>query len=246
MRIYCVGVDLSIVVPAYNEERRLQPTLDGWAAWMDGFDGSVELVVSDDGSTDGTAALVERAGGADPRIRLNRLPENLGKGGAVRSGMLAATGDYRFYVDADMNIAPSHVGPALGLLRGGVADVVTGKRSLAAYAETEKSPARLAAGAAVQVTRRLLVLPVISDTQAGFKGFTADWAERVFAKAVVDSFAFDIEVLYLARRMGARIAEMPVAVEFRDESTFDVGRHLPPFIEDIWKVRMNAWRGRYD
>jgi dolichyl-phosphate beta-glucosyltransferase len=238
-------MDLSIVVPAYNEERRLQPTLDGWAAWMDDFDGSVELVVSDDGSTDGTAALVERAAAADPRIRLNRLPENRGKGGAVRSGMLAATGDYRFYVDADMNIAPWHVEPALGLLRGGVADVVTGKRSLQAYAETEKSPARLAAGAAVQVTRRILVLPVIADTQAGFKGFTAEWATRVFDKAAIDSFAFDIEVLYLARRLGARIAEMPVAVEFRDDSTFDVSKHLPPFIEDIWKIRMNAWRGRY-
>jgi dolichyl-phosphate beta-glucosyltransferase len=238
-------MDLSIVVPAYNEERRLQPTLDGWAQWMDAFDGSVELLVSDDGSTDGTAALVERNAAGDPRIRLNRLPENLGKGGAVRSGILAATGAFRFYVDADMNIAPFHLEPALAMLRSGVADVVTGKRSLSSYADTEQSPARLAAGAAVQVTRRLLVLPVITDTQAGFKGFTAEWAERVFGKATVNSFAFDIEALYLARRMGARIAEMPVSVEFRDESTFDVGRHLPPFLEDIWRIRVNAWRGRY-
>ena len=80
-------MDLSIVVPAYNEERRLQPTLDGWAAWMDGFAGSVELVVSDDCSSDGTAALVDRAAARDSRIRLNRLAENQGKGGAVRSGM---------------------------------------------------------------------------------------------------------------------------------------------------------------
>lgn len=238
-------MDLSIVVPAYNEERRLQPTLDGWAAWMDGFPGTAEVVVSDDGSTDGTAALVERAAAADGRIRLNRLPENQGKGGAVRAGMLAATGDYRFYVDADLNIAPFHVDAALGLLRGGVADVVTGKRSLKGYAETENSPARLAAGAAVQVTRRILVLPVITDTQAGFKGFTAEWAQKVFEKATITSFAFDIEVLYLARRMGATIAEMPVTVEFRGDSTFDVATHLPPFIEDIWRIRMNAWRGAY-
>lgn len=238
-------MDVSIVVPAYNEEQRLQPTLDGWAAWMDGFDGTAELVVSDDGSTDGTAALVERAAARDGRIRLNRLPANRGKGGAVRSGMLAATGDYRFYVDADMNIAPFHVDPALALMRSGVADVVTGKRSLGEYAATEQSPARLAAGTAVQVTRRILVLPVITDTQAGFKGFPAEWAHKVFERATIDSFAFDIEVLYLARRMKARIAEMPVAVEFRGDSTFDVARHLPPFIEDIWRIRMNAWRGRY-
>ena len=238
-------MDLSIVVPAYNEERRLQLTLDGWSAWMDAFDGSVELIVSDDGSTDGTAALVTDAAAHDPRIRLTRLPGNQGKGGAVRAGMLAASGDARFYVDADMNIAPFHLEPALAMLRSGVADVVAGKRSLSAYADTERSPARLAAGAAVQVARRLLVLPVITDTQAGFKGFTAEWAARIFDKVTITSFAFDIEVLYLARRMGARIAEMPVSVEFRDESTFDVGKHLPPFLEDIWRIRMNAWRGRY-
>ena len=238
-------MDLSIVVPAYNEERRLAPTLDGWAAWMDGFDGSVELVVSDDGSRDGTAALVQAASARDPRIRLNRLPQNRGKGGAVRSGMLAATGDHRFYVDADMNIAPFHVGPALAMLRSGVADVVAGKRSLATYAETERSFSRLTAGAAVQASRRGLLLPVIRDTQAGFKGFTARWAQRIFDKTTVDGFAFDIEVLYLARRLGARIVEMPVDVEFRDESTFDVSRHLKPFLRDIWRVRKNAWRGDY-
>ena len=112
-------------------------------------------------------------------------------------------------------------------------------------AAIQKVQAGVAAGAAVQVTRRVLVLPVITDTQAGFKGFTAEWAGRVFDKTLVDGFAFDIEVLYLARRMGARIAEMPVSVEFRDDSTFDVGKHLPPFIEDIWRIRMNSWRGRY-
>ncbi len=238
-------MDLSIVIPAYNEERRLTPTLAGWSAWMDGFDGSAELVVSDDGSQDGTADLVRAAGARDPRVRLSRLPQNRGKGGAVRAGMLAATGEYRFYVDADMNIAPAHVEPALAMLRAGVADVVTGKRSLAAYAETERSVSRLAAGAAVQATRRSLLLPVIRDTQCGFKGFTAPWAQRVFSKTTIDGFAFDVEVLYLARRLGARIVEMPVEVDFRGESTFDVSRHLKPFLGDIWRVRRNAWRGRY-
>lgn len=238
-------MDLSIVVPAYNEERRLQPTIDGWLAWMDTFDGAAELVVSDDGSTDGTAALVERAAAGDPRVRLHRLPQNRGKGAAVRFGMLAATGDYRFYVDADMNIAPEHVDRALGLLQSRVADVVTGKRSLSDYAETERSFTRLAAGAAVQATRRTLLLPVITDTQAGFKGFTAHWAKKVFNKTTIDGFAFDIEVLYLARRMGARIVQVPVDVEYRGESTFNVASHLRPFLGDIWKVRKNAWQGRY-
>lgn len=239
------AIDLSIVIPAYNEERRIGPTLAAWRAWLDGFAGTAEVLVSDDGSTDGTVALVERVAADDPRVRLTRLPQNQGKGGAVRSGMLAARGDYRFYVDADLNIDPLHVEPALALLRT-VADVVVGKRSLGEYASAEGSAARLAAGAAVQVTRRLLVLPVISDTQAGFKGFRREWAEKIFSRAVINSFAFDIEALFLARRLGARIAEIPVSVEFRDESTFDVSRHLPPFLKDIAAVRVNALRGRYD
>ena len=238
-------MDLSIVIPAYNEERRLTPTLEGWSTWLDTFGGTAEGIVSDDGSRDGTAALVQRFAAGDRRFRLNQLPENQGKGGAVRSGMLAATGEYRFYVDADMNIAPWHVEPALALLSS-VADVVAGKRSLSEYADAEQSASRLAAGAAVQVARRILVLPVISDTQAGFKGFRAEWATKIFEKALVNSFAFDIEVLFLARRMGARIAEMPVSVEFRDESTFDVSKHLPPFLRDIYGIRLDAWRGRYD
>lgn len=237
-------MDVSIVIPAYNEERRLPLTLDGWRTWLDAFDGTAEVVVSDDGSTDSTADLVTVSAASDPRIRLNRLPVNRGKGAAVRLGMLAATGDYRVYVDADLNIAPVHVAPALALLESS-ADVVTGRRSAADYATSERSAARLAAGLAVQVTRRLLVLPVITDTQAGFKGFRADWATRVFAQTTVDSFAFDIEVLYLARRMGARIVEMPVSVEFRDHSTFDVSTHLPGVLRDIGRVRVNAWRGRY-
>ncbi len=238
-------MDLSIIIPAYNEERRLTPTLAGWAEWLDTVTGSAEVIVSDDGSTDGTSALVERFAAKDARFRLVRLPQNQGKGGAVRAGMLTATGEYRFYVDADMNIAPWHVEPALALLQR-VADMVTGKRSLSDYADAEESALRLAAGAAVQVTRRLLVLPVISDTQAGFKGFRAEWADKIFAKATVNSFAFDIEVLYLARRMGARIVEMPVVAEFRGESTYDVKKHLPGFLRDVLRIRVGAWRGRYN
>ena len=234
---------LSFVIPLYHSAETIGSLVKRIEALT--IEGGHEIVLVNDGSRDGTAGLVEAAAAADPRIRLNRLPQNRGKGAAVRSGMLAATGDYRFYLDADMNIAPSHVAPALAMLRAGVADMVTGKRSLTTYAETERSISRLAAGAAVQVTRRGLLLPAIRDTQAGFKGFTAAWAERVFRTATVDGFAFDIEILYLAKRMGARIVEMPVEVEFRDESTFDVSTHLRPFLSDIWQVRKNAWRGRY-
>jgi dolichyl-phosphate beta-glucosyltransferase len=235
---------LSIVIPAYEEERRLPATLAGWQAFLDGHAGEAEVVVVDDGSRDGTAVVVERAARQDRRIRLLRLDANQGKGGAVRAGMLASRGAYRFYVDADLNIAPTHVTPALELLRGG-ADLVVGRRDLREYAREEQSLARLAAGLAVQVARRVIVLPVFSDTQAGFKGFRAAFAERVFAAAEIRSFAFDIEVLFLARRLGARIVEMPVSVEYRAGSRYSLRRHLPVFLRDIVGIRRRALAGRY-
>lgn len=237
-------MDVSIVIPAYNEAGRLPATLDAWRAFLTDARLDAEIVVADDGSRDQTPDLVRAAATEDPRVRLVRLERNEGKGGAVRAGMLAARGDHRFYVDADLNVDPSHLHPALARLRAD-ADVVVGRRSLSEYASEEKSVARVAAGALVQITRRLLVLPTIADTQCGFKGFRAATAERVFGAALVRSFAFDIEALFLARRGGARIVEIPVSVTFRDQSTYDLRRHLPPFLRDIVRIRVNALRGRY-
>jgi dolichyl-phosphate beta-glucosyltransferase len=236
--------ELSIVIPAYNEERRLRPTLDAWRRFLDGEGLAGEVVVADDGSTDGTAALVRAVADEDPRVRLESLPRNQGKGGAVRAGMLAARAPFVLYVDADLNISPDHVPGALTIARHG-ADLVVGRRSLTEYAGQERSVARLLAGAAVQVTRRLLVLPLVADTQAGFKLFRADMARRVFTATRIRSFAFDIEAIYLAKRFGARIVEYPVSVEFRGDSTYDLRRHVPPFLRDIVAVRVNALRRLY-
>lgn len=235
---------VSIVIPAFNEERRLEPTVRAWRAFLDDEGIPGEIVVSDDGSRDATVAVAHRAADGDPRVRVVTAVRNQGKGGAVRSGMLEARAPFVFYVDADLNIAPSHVPAALAMLRDG-ADVVVGRRGLGEYARAERSAARIAAGVLVQTTRRLLMLSWLPDTQAGYKGFRRETARRVFAAALIRSFAFDVEVLYLARRCGARIVQQPVAVEFRDDSTYDLRRHLPRFIADIVRIRINALRGRY-
>lgn len=239
-----MSIPLSIVIPAYNEAKRLPPTLAAWDEYLAARDGGGEVVVVDDGSTDDTAAVVEGFAAGHPRVRLLRLPANQGKGGAVRAGMLDAMGEVVFHVDADLNIAPHHVDPAMALL-GSVADLVIGRRSLSEYAHTERDWRRLAAGAAVQVTRRLVVLPVIADTQAGFKGYRRELAQAVFSRTRITSFAFDIEAIYIANQLDARIAEMPVSVEYREASTYNVRRHLPPFLRDIVRVRLNQLRGRY-
>ena len=143
-----------------------------------------------------------------------------------------------------MNVAPSHLTAALEYLESG-ADLVIGRRHLAEYAAAE-GPWRLVAGGLVQVTRRALVLRGIQDTQCGFKVFRRDLARAVFTRTRLHSFAFDIEVLFLARKLGARIVELPVSTTFRAESTFNVRRHLPRFLRDIVQIRLNDLAGRYN
>jgi glycosyltransferase involved in cell wall biosynthesis len=236
---------VTLVVPAYNEARRLPDTLAGWIGYLDQQPYDAELIVVDDGSRDDTAQVVRTYAQRQPRVRLVQLPANRGKGAAVRAGMLEAAGRYVFYVDADLNVAPAHLGRALQLFEARRCDVVLGSRSLSDYAAQERSPARLVAGGLVQVARRSLVLPVIRDTQCGFKGFRREVARTLFARTRIDSFAFDIEVLFLARKLGFYLVEMPVETTFRAESTFDVSRHLGPFLADIVRIRRNDVQGRY-
>ena len=236
------GPFVSLVIPAYNEARRLPRTLAAWSDFFAAQSYAAQVLVVDDGSRDDTASVAREANLAT----VLQQPANRGKGAAVRRGMLEATGRFAFYADADMNVAPPHLSRALELFEQRGCDVVAGSRPLSAYAEQERSVGRLVAGGLVQVTRRALVLPVIRDTQCGFKGFRREVAQAIFSRTRIDGFAFDIEVLFLARALGCAIVEMPVETTYQAESTFDVSRHLKPFLQDIVTIRRNDMRGLYD
>lgn len=236
---------LSVVLPAYNEEARLPATLAAWSSYLATQPYSSEIVVADDGSRDGTATVAEAFAATHPDVRVLRLQPNRGKGGAVRQGVLAAEGEVILFADADLGVPARFAAAALAAIEGG-ADVATGERSLRTYASEERSIVRLLAGLAVQISRRGLGLTFVRDSQCGFKAFRHDVAAAIFRRATVDSFAFDIEVLFLARRMGAQVKPFPVEVSFQAGSTFDVRKHLPRFLKDILRVRVNALRGAYD
>ncbi len=231
---------VSIVIPAYNEARRLPATLAGWRDFLNAQAFAWEILVVDDGSADATSNVAAAAG-----ARVIRLNPNEGKGGAVRAGVLAASGEFIAFADADMNVAPAHLREALGRLEDGRADLVAGRRDLAEYAMAE-GPIRLLAGGLVQATRRVVVMSAIRDTQCGFKVFRRELGRAIFTRTRVRSFAFDIEVLFLARKLGARIVELPVSTTYHAESSFSVRRHLPLFLQDIVQIRLNDLRGRYD
>lgn len=236
---------LSVVLPAYNEQERLPETLAGWAEYLTRQSYTWEIVVADDGSRDQTAAVAEAFAATTPGVRVLRLTPNRGKGGAVRQGMLAAEGEIVMFADADLGIPAEFTEAGLATIATG-ADVATGERSLKTYASEERSIVRILAGASVQISRRALGLTFIRDSQCGFKMFRRGAAQAIFRKAVIDSFAFDIEVLYLARRLKAKVRPFRVEMAFRAGSTYDVRKHLPRFLKDILRVRVNAFRGVYD
>lgn len=239
------GPRLSVVLPAYNEEARLPATLAAWSAYLAAQPYRSEIVVADDGSRDDTAAVAEAFAADHDGVRVLRLQPNRGKGSAVRQGVLAAEGQVVLFADADLGIPAEFAATALSTIDAG-ADVATGERSLRSYAREERSIVRLLAGGAVQISRRALGLTFIRDSQCGYKAFRRQAAQAIFGKATINSFAFDVEVLYLARRLGFAVRPFPVDVSFQAGSTYDVRKHLPRFLKDILRVRVNALRGVYD
>ena len=204
------GVELSIVIPAYNEEERLPASLGAISAYLAARPSAprVEVLVVDDGSADATAARAEEAGRRHRLdLRVLRLPQNSGKGFAVRAGCLEAAGRRILVSDADFS-TPIYEWEKLAAAN---AHVAIGSRAVdESLVKERQSLYRTAMGKLFNRLVRLLLVPGIRDTQCGFKLFTREAARDVFSRAVVDRFAFDVEALALARLLGYAVVEVPV------------------------------------
>jgi glycosyltransferase involved in cell wall biosynthesis len=234
---------LSIVLPCFDEAERLPGTLAAYLAHFPPSRAEVELIVVDDGSSDGTSAIADQIAAADPRVRVVRTPHNHGKGYAVRVGVQAAQGELVVFTDADGSYGPEQLERVVAALDR--APVAIGAR-LGSQAGTG-SPLlrRLASPVFNRVMRLLLGLP-FHDTQCGLKGFRRDAAEALFQRARVDGFAFDAEALLVARRLGFEVVEVPVTAEDRQGSKVRVGGDALRMLADVWRVRRAAARGVYD
>ncbi|MCA9516245.1 MAG: glycosyltransferase [Myxococcales bacterium] len=238
--------ELSVIIPAYNEAERLPGTLAAVRAWMDGVGYPVELVVVDDGSRDGTGAIIEAAAAEDPRVRAVVQPENGGKGAAIEAGVKAARGGEVVFFDADLSYDLGYVAAARAALAAG-ADLAIGTRD-AGPEDTRKRGYSLVRRAASWAFNRYvegLLRLGVSDTQCGFKAFRREVAEALFDAIATRGFGFDVELLYLARRWGLEIALVPVGMEPRGGSSVNVLRHSVTMARDVLRIRRRARRGEY-
>jgi len=228
---------LSVVVPAFNEARRLPPTLRAIDDYFRTVPHRGELIVVDDGSTDSTSDLVAALAGEGLQVRLIRHEANQGKGAAVRTGVMAASGDVVLFTDADLSTPIEDVERLLAAIREG-ADVAIGSRALDRTLVMVHQPwLRDRMGRVFNVLVQLVLLPGLKDTQCGFKAFRGGTAQELFGATQTDGFEFDTEVLYRARRRGLVTREIPV--HWRDSPDTRVNALLdsPRMLLGLFRIR---------
>ncbi len=235
---------LSIVVPAYNEEHRLPHSLEQIRAFLADQPYRAEVVVVENGSTDATWAVIQAFAARDARIRGLRSPRK-GKGLAVRLGMLAARGRYRFLADADLSMPitelPRFLPPRLTDF-----DIAIGTREGLGAVRYHEPWHRHWMGRGFNLLVQMLALPGIRDSQCGFKMFRGPVAEDLFRRATLEGMAFDVEVLFIARRLGYRIVEVPIPWYFDPDSRVHPVRDTLHMLRELLTIRWRAWRGLYD
>ena len=222
---------LSVVIPAYNEEKRLGPNLGPVLKYLHKNYPGFELIVVDDGSTDNMAKSVKKAILSEPKARLISYNPNRGKGYAVKQGVLASVGKQVLFMDADMSTPISEIPKILKMLDN--ADIVIGSRG-----KSDAPPFRQMASFVFDQIKYVLVgLREFRDTQCGFKAFDGDIARRLFAKSQIDRFMFDVEILYLAQKMKYRIIEMPVSWADMPDSKVRFWEGVVIMFRDLHRIR---------
>lgn len=241
--------EISIVVPAYNEEGRLGESIDQIFRFFQLRNAPFEILVVDDGSTDATyrisLAAAERLG--EESVRTLQNSENRGKGHSVRKGMLAARGRYSLITDADLSTPLEELTRLEEAVTEGKARLAFGSRDVVgSRVEIRQSWFRENAGKMFNRMVRLLTGLPYWDTQCGFKLFEMASCRAIFERQRIDRFAFDVEILYIARKWGIRMAEVPVVWRHREGSKV---RMFPDAIwtfADLFHIRWNDFRGRYE
>ena len=238
---------ISIVIPAYNEEKRISRTLHRIKEYLLHQNYTYEVLVVVDGAKDKTAEIAQNFTREWSNLKIINNKENHGKGYVVRQGMLAAQGEYRVFTDADNSTDIKHLEKFWPKFKEGC-DVVIGTRDyrdvIGATQAIPQSRFKRLLGDMGNILIQILVVPGIWDTQTGFKGFSAEAAQKIFSKAVINRWAFDVEILGLARKFAYKIGLVPVYWENDAESHVKLSGYISALLE-TFKIRWYLWTGRY-
>ncbi len=235
----------SIIIPAYNESSRIRPTLDEILRYVSEQRWDAEILVVDDGSRDNTAEIVREYAVNHAQIQLVENPGNRGKGYSVRNGMLHARGEFCLFSDADLSSPITEAPKLFDAIRAG-ADVAFGSRWLRAELQTERQPLyRQLFGRIFNLVLRIFLGLRYADTQCGFKAFRREAAQRIFPLQKIERWGFDPEILFLARRMGMKVMEVPVLWAHSEGTRLHPFRDGMRMFGDVLHIRWNGWIGVY-
>ncbi|OGO24878.1 MAG: glycosyl transferase [Chloroflexi bacterium RBG_16_51_16] len=234
---------LSIIIPAHNEENRLRRTLGQVFDFLAKQSYSSEVLVIENASTDRTFDIAREFTVSHPELRVFREAQR-GKGCAVQRGMLEARGEYRFLCDADLSMPIEELKKFLPPATDGF-DIAIGSREAKGAVRYNEPGFRHWGGRLINLAIQVLILPGLNDTQCGFKCFQAEAATRLFSQQTIHGWAFDIEILYLARRKRYKIKEIPIDWYFDADSKVKAVLDALHMLKDIFRIRLNSLRGRY-
>jgi len=238
-------MDLSIIIPAFNEEKRLGRTLDKVQGFLKGRAYSAEVIVVDDGSRDATVALVKDRQREWPELKLIENGANRGKGFSVRAGALASQGAQVLFSDADLSTPIEEYDTLVGFLSGARSLTIASRDIKGSRVERHQAWYRESMGKIFNRIIRLLTHLPFKDTQCGFKLFTREASREIFSRLTIERFAFDVETLWLAKKLSIPVKEVPVRWINDPASRVDPIRDSAQMLGDVVRIRWNDLRGRY-
>lgn len=239
---------LSVIVPAYNEEKTLDKNIRNFNEYLAKQNYDYEIIIINDGSRDNTESVARKIVTDIPNVKLIHSKENIGKGGAIRNGFSEATGLYQMFIDADNATSIDHLDHAWAHLENGH-DVVIGSRNsrdvTGAYQKIKQPLWKRSLGIMGNVAIQSLTVPGIWDTQCGFKVFSKEAISKISPKQTIDRWAFDVEMLVLARKNNLKIAKIPVVWKNSVESRVGIKGYFIS-LKEIIKISWNKLMGKYD
>ena len=234
---------LSLVFPAHNEEGRLPATLDQAAEFLKNQPYSSEIIVVENGSSDRTLDIARTAASKIPNLQVIHEDQR-GKGRAVRRGLLAASGEYRIFLDVDLSMPISEVNRFIPPILSKM-DVAIASREAPGAVRYDEPPYRHFIGRGFNLLVKLMALPGLQDSQCGFKCFRGAVADEIFPRQTTTGWTFDVEVLFIARQHGYQIVEIPIAWYYNGQSKIRVVNASIQMFADLWTIRRNGFLGKY-